>query len=482
MLTRLDLKNTVSLVAAEGVSRVMAFVLTIYIARSLGVYDFGAYSTAVSFVFLFSVFIEIGLSTYVYREISKNNAASTQYINGALILQIILSVVAGLAVFVAADIANYPLETRIIISLLWFWMIAISLGRMIRVVFKAHQRMEFDALGTIIENGTRFILVFLALHFGHGVRGIAIASIASALLMLGVSLWLATSGKYIYLNQMQWDTTFLIGLLKAAWPFALSMIASVVMYRISVVVLSIMQGDYAVGIFNASFKFTMALFFIPGLICNAFFPKLSQLNNTNNIDFSKIIILLMRYIFMLMYPILMVIFIFSPQIIGLIYTDDFSPTISLLQILVWVNFFNSGTYIGIYALNAANYEKTVMKVMFVGISVKVATTVIMVMLRSYTGAAISALISEIIVTVLLFYSLQRRKKNIHFSGVVKNIVIVTIVSFSAILFAQWLDLNNLLVLLFFLLSFLVSVAFFKIATIRDVSNIRNLFSPSITSG
>lgn len=477
-----DIKNTISLVGAEGISRGLAFVLTIFIARELGVLDFGLYSTAVSFVFLFSVFIEIGLSTYVYRESSKDNNASTKYITSALTVQIFLSVVVGIVVFVIAIILNYPPETRTVISLLWFWMIGISLGRMIRVVFKAHQRMELDALMNILENGTRFVLVLLALRLGFGVIGIAFASIISSFLSLAASALLATTGKYLHFTQAQWDTTFMVSLLKAAVPFALSMIAMVLMYRLSTVILSVIKGDYDVGIFNAAFKLTMSLFFIPGLICNAFFPKLSQFAVANNIQYSKIVILLTRYIFLLMYPLLMIIYIFAPQIIGIIYTEEFFPTISVLRILVWVNLFNVGVRISVYSLNAANHEKGVMKAMSIGVSIKAAISVLLIIWVGYTGAAIGALISEIIVTSLLLYYLQQKKHISQLPNILVKVAIITIVSFSAILLAHWLNFSSVITLLWFTVVFATTIVFFKLVTVKDMVNVKQLLQPSVSSG
>ena len=482
MLTRIDLKNTISLVGAEGISRGLALILTIFIARELGVLDFGLYSTAISFVFLFSTFIEIGLSTYVYRESSKDNDASTKYITSALVVQIILAVVVGGVVFVTAIILNYPPETRALIYLLWFWMIGISLGRMIRVVFKAHQRMELDAFMNVFENGSRFILVLLALHMGFGVVGVAFASIISSFLMLVASALLATSGRYLHFTQMQWDTTFMINLLKAAFPFALSMIAAVMMYRVSIVILSVIKGDYDVGIFDASFKLTVSLFFIPGLICNAFFPKLSQFAVTNNAEYAKTIILLLRSIFLLMYPLLMVIYIFAPELIGVIYTADFLPTISVLRILVWVNFFNSGAYIGIYALNAANYENRVMTVMFTSVSIKAVISIILIIWADYTGAAIGALISEIVVTTLLLYYLQQKKNISPLPNILAKIIVITMISFGVIIFTQWLNFNHLITLVWFASSFIIAVMFSHLVTTKDIINLRQLLLPSTASG
>ena len=467
-----------SLVGAEVISRGLAFILTVWIARVLGVLDFGLYSTAVSFVFLFSVFVEIGLSTYVYRESSRDNTLSTQYIFHALAIQVLLSVIIGVVASVTSILLGYSSEIRTVIHLLWFWLIGISLGRMVRVTFKAHQRMEFDALMNILENGIRFILVLIALRQGFGVVGIAVASIASSFLMLGASMLLAIQRKYLQPFQIQWDTAFMLELLKAAFPFALSMIAAVAMYRLSTVILSVMKGTYEVGIFDASSKITMALFFIPGLICNAFFPKLSQYAAFDNNRYSSTVVLLIKYIYLLMYPTLMIVFIFASQIIGTIYTEEFAPTISVLQILIWVNLFNAGTYIGIYALNAANYEKRVMRTMFLGVAIKGITSVLLIALASYTGAAIGALATEVFVTLFLFLNLYNKRNIEKLPDIVIKMTIVTTVSFGTIIASQIFHTSNTVTLIWFISLFITSVFSTKLLILNDIHKFKQLLFPN----
>lgn len=472
MLTRGDLKNSIFLVGAEGISRGLAFVLTVFIARELGVVAFGAYSTAVSFVFLFSVFIEIGLSTYVFREVARDEQKASQYIVNALVIQAILSIIVGVIVLLAAVVLQYSLDTRSAIALFWVWMVGLSLGHLIRVVFKARQRMGLEALANVFENGTRFVLVLVALQLGYGVVGIAVASIVSAILMMFLSLLMAF-GRYVRFPAAI-NATFMVDLVKAAWPFALSIIANVLMYRLSTVILSVIKGDYAVGIFDASFKIMMSLFFIPGLICQVFFSKMSQYATSDHTKFSATVFLLVKYIFLLVYPFLMGLFVFAPQIIPIIYTEEFFPTVTVLQILVWVNVFNAGTYIGMYALNAAGYEKTVMQAMFLGVAIKFIISIALIMKISFTGAAIAALFSELIVVFWLFYHLYRKAAMPQLKVVLIKVASIVIVSFAGILLGEFLHLNGFVIYGLFSCLFVMMCGAFGLVTLKDLFRLQHL--------
>jgi len=472
LLTRKDLKNSLFLVGAEAISRGVAVVLIIVIARQMGVTQFGLYSTAISFVFLFSVFIEIGLSTYVFREISRNQQATSQYIITALFIQAALSVVVGLIAFVIARMLNYSSETRIIIGYFWIWVVLVSFGRMIRVVFKAHQQMEIEATINIFENIVRFVAVLIALYFGYGILGIAVASIISALLMIVLSVIIA-SGKYMHFSII-WNTSFAINLAKAALPFAISIISSVIMYRSSIVILSAIQGNYEVGIFGASFRLTMALFFVPTLICQVFFTKMSQYAINDNKQYGKIVILLIRYIFLFLYPLLMLVFIIAPQLIDAIYPLEFMPTIPVLRILVWVNFINAGTRIGIYALNAAGYENKVMRALILALAIKLITSTILILLSGYIGAAVAALMSEVLIIFLLFSCLHYEIRINQLLRTLLKICLIVVTSFGVILFGVYTDLNFAAVTTLFVVIFLATISCTRFVTLRDLSNLKLL--------
>ena len=472
MLTRKDLKNSIFLVGAEAISRGFAVVLIIVIARRMGVVQFGLYSTAISFVFLFSVFIEIGLSTYVFREISINQQVTSQYIITALSIQTVLSVVVGLIAFITALVLNYSSDTKTAIGFFWIWMVFISFGRMIRVVFKAHQRMEIEAAINIFENGIRFILVLIALYLGYGILGIAVASIISALLMLILSAIIA-SDKYMHFS-MTLNVNFAISLAKAALPFAISIISSVIMYRSSIVILSVIRNNYEVGIFGASFRLTMAMFFIPTLICQAFFPKMSRYAITDNMQYGKIVILLIRYVFLLLYPLLMLIFIIAPQIIDTIYTKEFLATIPVLRVLVWVNLLNAGSYIGIYALNAVGHENKVMRILILALGIKFVISTILIIQSGYIGAAVATLVSEVIVMFLLFSYLHIEiRVDLLLQTLLKIGIIVTI-SFGTILLGVYADLNCFVIVILFAAIFAITIGCLKFVTFRDLTNLKLL--------
>ncbi len=83
-------KNTLWLAVAEVISRLLGAVLIIYVARILGTTGFGKFSFALSFVSMFVILSDFGLSDITGREFSKNKENEKEY-SSVLSLKILLS-------------------------------------------------------------------------------------------------------------------------------------------------------------------------------------------------------------------------------------------------------------------------------------------------------------------------------------------------------------------------------------------------------
>lgn len=65
-------KNTSWMTVSQAVTSLCAFIWTIIIARYLGVSDYGVVSFAISFTSLTIIIMDLGMSTYATRELSRD--------------------------------------------------------------------------------------------------------------------------------------------------------------------------------------------------------------------------------------------------------------------------------------------------------------------------------------------------------------------------------------------------------------------------
>lgn len=85
-------QNTSFLLIGNIFSYIIAFLTIMYTARYLGAENFGIISLAFAFTGLFGVFMDLGLSSWMVREISKNKSLTNKYYSNIAVLKIIFSV------------------------------------------------------------------------------------------------------------------------------------------------------------------------------------------------------------------------------------------------------------------------------------------------------------------------------------------------------------------------------------------------------
>ena len=73
-------KNTSWLLISQIITSIFGFVWIVLLARYLGVSDFGIMNFAISFTSIMSIFIDLGINTYITRDLSRSPELSQKYI------------------------------------------------------------------------------------------------------------------------------------------------------------------------------------------------------------------------------------------------------------------------------------------------------------------------------------------------------------------------------------------------------------------
>ena len=130
-------KNTVYLIFASIVQKILAFFYFAFLARYLTPEGIGKYSFALAFSSLFLIFHDLGFSTVLVREIAKKKELAKDYFENVFTLKLILAGFVFLIIFLAVNFLNYSPFIRNLIYLAAISMIIDSLTSTICSVSKA---------------------------------------------------------------------------------------------------------------------------------------------------------------------------------------------------------------------------------------------------------------------------------------------------------------------------------------------------------
>src|SRR5665647_695088 len=253
-------KNTAVLASADIFTRLRRFALAIVIARTLGPAGYGVYAFAFSFAEVYGVISDFGMSNLIIRDTSREKKYLARYVGNILFVESALSVVAYGFLFLLVGLMDLPQEKAVIVYIAVLAYMLTALAQIVRATFKAHEKMEYDAV----------------LYFGYGLNALALAFVIGSLVNLAGSLALAS--KRFTRPKFRLRRRFLTYLAKEAPSFGLIVFFTLIYYKISTLLLSFIQGDAATGWFNAAYTMAFSLTFVPAAFMGALFPVISTLH------------------------------------------------------------------------------------------------------------------------------------------------------------------------------------------------------------
>jgi len=395
-------RNTTYYTSALIIQKVLAFVYFSLIARFLGTEDTGKYVFALSFTTLFAIFIDLGLAAVLTREVAKYKEKTQDYLANIIALKIPLAVVTYLAVVVMINILGYPTLTKNLVYISGVIMFLDSFTMTFWAVMRGHQKLKYESIGVVGLQLITVMLGVLVLYFHLGLVFLMTALLCGSLFNLIFSI--IKISQYLKIKIITHyepavlKTLFIIGI-----PFALNGIFSRIYSSLDTVLLSILRGDADVGWYSIPSKVTSALQFLPMAFMAALFPAMSEYFATDKERLRKTFEKAMHYLMIISLPLAAGVIVLAEPVVLKIYTADYVNSILPLKILMVSLFFLFINYPVGYLLNAGNKQVTNTVISGVTVLVSVISNIILIPKYGYLGAAVSSLVSTVVLFILGMY-------------------------------------------------------------------------------
>lgn len=400
-------KNTTYYTFALTFQKVLAFLYFTFMARILGPEDIGKYVTALSFTTLFTVFVDVGLSPLLIREVAKKEDAH-QLLTKVLSIKVPLAFLSYGAIVIAAQLMGYSPVIKALIYVAGVVMLLDSFSLTFWAVVRGFQNLRWESINVIIF---QIILVSLGGIFlikGYGVLPLVYALLAASLFQFFFSIHAVNKYCRNYLRnwRFQWDPHTFKSLIKISLPFALAGIFIRIYTSFDTVMISKMIGDQAVGWYSIPIKIVLAFQFLPLAFVASLYPAMSaayQNAKINNETPDRLIGLFeqsMRYLMIMGFPIGFGISVLAERLITDIWTDSFLPTVWPMRILM------AGLIILFLSfplgslLNATDRQKINTKNIGIMLISNIVLNFMLIPIYGITGAAIASFIASSILFIL----------------------------------------------------------------------------------
>jgi len=369
-----------------------------YTARYLGAEGFGILSFALAFTGIFGIFTDVGLRNLTVREVARDKSLAEKYLGNIVVMKIILSIITIGLIGITINLLGYPLQTIRVVYLVSLSIVFSAFSGMFYSIFQAYEKMEYQSLGQILSSVLMLFGALFAMSENYDVIGFAsIYFVASAIILAYssvVCVW-----KFV-LPKIEVDLGFWKATMKEALPFGLTGIFVTIYYWIDSVMLSMMQGNEAVGWYNAAYRLIMVLLFIPSILNMVLFPAMSRFFITSKESLRFAYEKYFKYMAIIGIPLGVGITLLADRIILMIFGVGYTNSIIALQILVWssVFIFLSGAFGRV--LEASNNQMIVTKITAICMLENVVLNIIVIPKYSYMGASITTVITEFTALIL----------------------------------------------------------------------------------
>lgn len=400
ILARKIAYNVVFNSVAKILSTVLALVSIGFITRYLGRDGFGDYATILAFFSFFGAFLDLGLYQIATREISRKDANEEEIMGNVFTLRLVSSL---LVLFIAPILVlflPYSQEVKNGILLIAIAYVASSSYMVLNGIFQKNLRMDkvaaTELIGKIIQVG----FIFLAVKYNWGFTAIIFALLIN--MVFAFLLVFVLSRKYIKFS-LSFDFKYWKKFLRMSFPMGVSAFVTFLYFKMDTIILSILKGSEAVGIYNMAYKIIENVTFFPAMIIGLVLPLFSMYIFTDKEKFRKVADKIAKIFFLIIVPLIVGVMFLSESIIGIIGGSDFIISANVLRLLVLAlafiffgHFFNT-------ILLSANFQKKLMKVLAFCAVFNISLNFLLIPMYSYNGAAIVSVATEFLVVVLTAY-------------------------------------------------------------------------------
>ncbi len=443
-------KNTAILFISQFLGYILGFFYIIYSARYLGAEDFGTLSFAIAFTGIFGVFMDLGLSTFTTREVSKDKKLAGKFLGNTILIRAILSLFIFLVIVIFVNMFSYPPVVKNIIYIITLSTVFAVAADIFNSIFQSYEKMEFRAIGQILNNSFLLAGALIAIIFKLDIIWFAFAYLIANLFFFIYSALICI--KKFVLPKIEIDFYFWKWALLKSLPISFAILFSIIVFRIDTVILSLIKGNIAVGYYNASYKLIEALMAVPIVFSTAVYPVFSKLHVYSKDSLSFSYHKSFKYLLILGLPIAAGSVALSDQIILLVYGTGFIQSSTALKILIWVIPIIYLTYIFRILLISINKQKLLLIILSICMIFNITANILLIPYFSYLGSSIVTVLTEFLSLVLSVYFISKNICKIE----IKTIVIKPVIaSFFVFLVANYFK-NNLLIAI--LLSILIYFA------------------------
>jgi len=399
-------RNSIIMLLAQVVIKLLGFFFTLYAARILGVELFGQYGLVLAIITFFGVISYSGLDIYQTRQtavlIDKSKVG--RLIGDSFLARALIGAALIIIIYLVSIFMNRPLSFKVF---LWLSAMAMAINFLMGAFSSALLGYERFKLFGYLAMGTQTlttILGILVLYIGFGLTGIGIAFVFASLIST-IIIGLVVIKRVCRISAgFNWQNALKI--LYDAAPLAGAAILATIYYKADFIMLSYFKGDKAVGYYNSAYALINGLLLVSTSLRATLLPRMAGYFVSDQEKLDRLYHIGFKYMLYIGLSAAIGAVILAEPIFQLVYPQAYQPGAAALKILIWalaLMFVN--TLQGAHLI-ARDYKKQLMCITGLGAILNIGLNLILIPKYSFTGAALATVITELMTGAGFFFILR----------------------------------------------------------------------------
>lgn len=403
------LSNSIWYLIAQGLTKLISFFYTIFLARNLGVSDFGLYVTALSYFSLVSSLSDFGVNRFFIREVSINKLRLSGLLSVVTFFRIIIVAIFFGLFAIVSSLFDPEFSRRNLTILAVLAVLPQSISLSLDAAFIALLKARYSSIGYIfLTVATSMFGLWLVLSgFGSygAILGLLLGQILYALVMAILAFWQKVDrpGKI--------DKALMREVFVGSIPYGILTILGLLYFKVDTLLLSYMKGSFDTGIYGAGYKFLEALVFIPSAVSISLFPMFSKTSQESPAKAYQLYKKSLLTLFLLSLAIMAIYVAVLPILIE-IFLPQYAPTISIIRILsLTIPFLFMISPQSTVLSSQKIFIKKLIVISIFNLGLNVALNLIFIPQFSYLASAWITVISDVVGFLIFFWVIRNYYHN-----------------------------------------------------------------------
>ena len=312
--------------------------ITVWIARYLGVKEFGLLNYAIAFVLLLSPIANLGLDNIVVHQLTSESSNKDRLLGTTFYLKLLGGILSLVLAFVSISIIRPGDATSISVVTILSIMGVLQAFDTIDLWFQSRVESKY----TVIAKNTAFVFTSISKIVLINIQAplILFAWVSVAEIFLGsLGLVIFYRIKGFSIRMWQWNFSVAKFLFREGLPLIFSSLAIMIYMKIDQIMLGDMIDNKAVGIYSAATRISEVWYFIPVSVASSVSPAIYKAKEISEKLYYERIVKLNRWLVFLSIALAIPMTFLSTSIVVLCFGNSYVEAGNILAVHIWAAVF-----------------------------------------------------------------------------------------------------------------------------------------------